>query len=196
MGGASAAQLRDTLAAAFPSELGTQVSEAVQLLVAARSAPVGYSEVTVREQRLRIPYRIYENPPPGKVDNLSELARTVLHCLLTRHHDGCVRQQHAEMVISTDADWVAPFIVALVGEYVVEIVDAVRAALAELDTPGSWQRRQYGRFAADNPGFMSLTRQRAVSYWDCYYRQEYPTFSRYPAGLVLASLQAAATDYR
>jgi hypothetical protein len=193
---ASAVQLRDAVAEAFPSKLGPEVDQVVQLLVPSRSAPVGYFEVSVREQRLRIPYRIYEDPPPpGKLDDLGELARAALHCLFTRHHDGHVRQQHAEKIISVDADWVTPFVVALLGEYVIEIVDAVRVGLAALDTLGTRQRRRYGRFAADNPGFMSLTRQRAVSYWDCYYRRQYPEFGRYPAAHVLASLNSAATDY-
>lgn len=88
-----------------------------------------------------------------------------------------------------------PFVVALLGEYIVEIVDSVRTGLAELDTPGTWQWRQYGRFAADNPGFMSLTRERAVSYWNCYYRWRYPDFASCPAAQVLASLRSAAMEY-
>ncbi|GGT00426.1 hypothetical protein GCM10010156_68130 [Planobispora rosea] len=94
---------------AFPSELGTEVEEAVRLLMSARSALVGGFDVSVRGQRLRIPYRIYgEPPPPEMLDDLGEVARTVLGCLLTRHHNGHVRQRHAEKAISIDADWVMP----------------------------------------------------------------------------------------
>jgi hypothetical protein len=190
----AAAQLREAVAKAFPSELGPDVDQAVELLTPSQWVPVDPFEVLVGRQLLRIPYRIYEDPPLGKLDDLSELARGVLHCLFTRHHDGHVRQRYAEKVVSIDADWVAPFIVALAGEYVVEIVDAVRVGLADLDTTGTWQRRQYGRFVADNPDFITLTRQRAASYWDCYYRRRYPESSRYPAAQVLASLRSAATD--
>ncbi|MFC5830602.1 hypothetical protein [Nonomuraea insulae] len=158
---------------------------------------MGGFDVAVRGQRLRIPYRIYEEPPPPEMlDDFGEVARVVLDCLLTRHHSGYVRQQHAERVISIDVDWVVPFIVTLVGEYVIEIVDVVWAGLAELDTSGTWQQQRYGRFAAENPNFMTLMRQRAVSYWNCYYRWRFPDFSPYPGAQVLASLRSAATDYR
>ncbi|MFJ2028714.1 hypothetical protein [Streptosporangium sp. NPDC087985] len=181
---------------AFPSELGAEVEQAVRLLMPSRYAPVDGFDVSVWGHRLRIPYRIYEDPPtPGMLDDLGEVARVVLDCLLTRHHSGHVRQRHAERVISVDADWVVPFAVTLVGEYVIEIVDVVRAGLAELDIPGTRQRQRYGRFAADNLDFMTLTRQRAVSYWSCYYRWRFPEFNHYPGAQVLASLSSAATDY-
>lgn len=87
-----AAQLRDVALAAFPRELGPEVDQAVQRLVPSRHAPVGHFEVSVGEQQLRIPYRIYQDPPPAAtLDELGGAARAVLHCLLTRHHDGHVR---------------------------------------------------------------------------------------------------------
>lgn len=192
----AAAWLSDVAVKALPGELGAEAEQVVRLLVPSRYALVDGFDVSVRGQQLRIPYRIYEDPPPpGMLDDLGEVARVVLDCLLTRNHSGYVRQRHAERVISVDADWVVPFIVTLVGEYVIEIVDVVAVGLAEMDTSGTWQRQRYGRFAADNPNFMTLTRQRAVSYWSRYYRWRFPEFSSYPGAQVLESLRSAATDY-
>lgn len=188
--------MRDAAVKAFPSELGAEVEQAVRLLVPSRHAPVDGFDVSVRGQWLRIPYRIYEDPPSsGAMDDLGEIARVILDCLLTRHHSGYVRQRHVKKVISTDADWGVPFVITLVGEYVIEIVDVIRAGLTELDTLGTWQRQRYGRFAADNPAFMTLTWQRTASYWSCHHRWKYPKFSHYPGAQVLASLRSAATDY-
>ncbi|MBB4917762.1 hypothetical protein [Streptosporangium saharense] len=180
---------------AFPSELGAEVEQVVRLLVPSRHASMDGFDVSVRGQWLRIPYRIYEDPPSsGAMDDLGEVARGILDCLLTRHHSGYVRQQHVKKVISIDADWGVPFVVTLVGEYVIEIVDVIRMGLTELDTPGTWQRQRYGHFAADNPAFMTLTRQRAASYWSCYHRWRFPKLSHYPGAQVLASLHSAATE--
>lgn len=193
---ATATRLRDAAMKAFPSELGADVEQAMRLLVPSHSMSVNGFDVSVRGQRLRIPYRIYEDPPPpGILNDLSEVPRAVLDCILTRHHNGYVRQRHAERVISVDTDWGVPFIITLVGEYVIEIVDVIRAGLAELDSSGTWQRQRYGRFTAENPDFMTLTHQRAISYWSCYYRWRFPEFDHYPGAQVIASLRSAAADH-
>ncbi|MFC3985563.1 hypothetical protein [Streptosporangium jomthongense] len=188
--------MRDAAVKAFPPELGAEVEQAVRLLVPSRYAPVDGFDVSVRGQWSQIPYRIYEDPPSsGAMDDLGEVARVILDCLLTRHQSGYVRQRYVEKVISTDADWVVPFVVTLVGEYVIEIIDVVRVGLAGVETPGTWQRQRYGRFTADNPDFMVLTRQRAASYWSCYHRWRFPELSGYPGAQVLAALRSAAADH-
>ena len=68
---------------------------------------------------------------------------------------------------SADA-WVAPFVVQLLGEYVLEIVQLLAAHLDDL------KAEPYKQFIVENPGFLSLTKQRMISYWDCYYRRQYP----------------------
>lgn len=158
-------------------------------------------DVTVYDDWLRIPYRIY-NPPPVSADliRLSDHHRLMLNCLYSRHHDGHVRQEHIRRLIQADEPWVAPYVVALIGEYVVEIIADIAVGLSDVHTIGSWQARRYGRFARDNPTFIDLTTQRVESYWREYYaldyarpghdvsgRPEYPGF-----GLVRALRKAAA----
>ena len=60
--------------------------------------------------------------------------------------------------------WAAPFIVALIGEYIVEILDDIYAAL----TPGKAQT--LAAFIDQNEAYWSTTKRRVVSYWDVYYR--------------------------
>lgn len=164
-------------------------------------------DVRVYDDLLSIPYRIY-NAEPAATDlaALSAIQQAMVHCLYTRHNDGFVRQRHLSAVIGADYPWVAPYVVQLIGEYVVEIVRDIHAELADLDKPGSWQRLAYGRFADDNSAFLELTSQRVTSYW----REYYSTYARptrdhhsprgrgdrevYPGFLLVESLRAAARD--
>ena len=149
------------------------------------------STVQIDGESLVIPCRVY-NPEPADraVASLPDLQQVILHCIYTRHHDGFVRQKHLEHAVRPDYPWVAPFIVQLVGEYVLEIVITIQQALTELDEPGSPVRETYGRFLAQNPSFFALTRQRVISYWDCYYQNQFPQ-DAYPGFALIASLQAA-----
>ena len=104
------------------------------------------------------------------------MQRLVLACIYTRHHDGFVRHDRLSHVLGSGELWTAPFILRLIGEYVVEIVISIAGALAA--DPGI--RHSCVQVAAENPDFIELTRQRAVSYWDCYYRRQYPRLGSYP----------------
>ena len=79
--------------------------------------------------------------------------RTALACLYTRHNDGHVRERHLRAVIRSSADWVPPFIVQLLGEYVIEIHRVIES---NVDCLG---QESYLRFVAKNPVFMKATRQ-------------------------------------
>jgi hypothetical protein len=130
----------------------------------------GSFSVQVDGEPLTIPYRIYSpEPPAGDVSSLSSTQQTLLHCLYTRHHDGFVRQRHLERVLGSDRSWVVPYVVQLVGEYVVEILIAIAERL-DVATPGTPERLRYGRFVAENRAFFELTASRVTSYWNCYYR--------------------------
>ena len=165
-------------------------------------------EVRVYDDVLAIPVRIYnEELPSATLDALPPHQQTIVHCLYTRHHDGFVRQRHLGSVVASEFPWVVPYVVQVVGEYVVEIVNDVLAGLQDLAVSGSWQRRLYGRFIRDNPVFLELTRQRVESYWREYYWNSYsrPSARRpasgatggrpiYPGFLVLDALRSAARD--
>lgn len=73
------------------------------------------------------------------------------------------------------SEWVIPFLFAMLGEYVAEIVLAIESLLEPEALP-AWRH-----FAANNPQFLATTRRRAISYWSCYYRRRYPKMADYPA---------------
>jgi hypothetical protein len=86
----------------------------------------------------------------------------LLDCLFTRHHDGIVRQKHLALIICSHNIWVPCFVVLLVGEYVVEILQVIQENLTHLETS------TYADYVRANPEFLALTEQRVISYWDCY----------------------------
>jgi hypothetical protein len=106
-------------------------------------------------------------------------ALPVAQCLLTRSTNGHIRQAALHQILRASHPWAIPFIVLLAGEYVIEIIDDLRAALPSLDRPA------YANFVRENRPALRDLRSRATSYWDRYYRQSYPDRGSYPGLVVL-----------
>ena len=119
--------------------------------------------VFVGEELVRIPYRVYHNVTLIDSAPLSAAQVAFLDCVLTRHHDGYVREENLRKIIRRNDPWVPPFVVQLVGEYVIEILSAIRDGLEHLE------QSLYRTFLVSNPQFFRLTKQRVVSYRACYY---------------------------
>ncbi|WP_244114180.1 hypothetical protein [Burkholderia contaminans] len=160
------AALFSSFIAAFPKALRSDVSVVADLIGRGNATDAGL-QVVVRGESLCIPYRIYDDPDETLFTCLNKTQTTVYACLLTRHHDGHVRQRLIERIIATPEPWVAPFVVQLCGEYVIEILDTVEAHLSSMD------QCIYGAFFRENSLFFQRTRDRMISYWDCYYRWLY-----------------------
>ena len=153
---------------AFPSCLEQEAKALNQVmgqLSQARVAMDRFIEVRVGEEELVIPYRIYDQGYEGVFALLTETQSILYPCLLTRHHDGHVRQRHLERILSAHDPWVVPFVIQLTGEYVIQILETVEAHLLMLDPA------LYGRFIRDNQVYFQTTEARMISYWDCYYRR-------------------------
>ena len=180
---------------AFPANLAADVSAVTEILPHARLHPSGAYNVRVQGEHLSIPYRLYNPEPDGDLPGrLSPVQASILHCIYTRHHDGHVRQHHLSQVIEAADPWIMPFVIQLIGEYVLDIVITIKDGLADLDQPGSATHLAYGQFVADNPSFLFLTSQRVASYWDCYYRNRFP-HRYYPGRILIDSLRDAAATY-
>ncbi|WP_075025745.1 hypothetical protein [Streptomyces mirabilis] len=183
------------LTAAFPAELADDVRAVLAVTPAPRHWPVAPFSVVVQGQQLSIPGRLYnDEPPPELVASLSSRQRQVLHCLYSRHCDGRVRQLHLAQIVSSADPWVVPFVVQLVGEYVLEILVDICDELRDLGAAGDGLRLAYGEFIVANPAFFARTQRRVVSYWSCYYRTAFQSFRGYPGCTLLDLLRSAAAD--
>jgi hypothetical protein len=175
----------NSIPAAFPGRLRSDAVALVEALPAATFQLARTYTVTTAAESVTIPERIY-NPEPKSLRTLNDMQHLMLHCLYSRHHDGFVRQRHLRGILGSREDWVAPFVVRLIGEYVLPIVQDIQAALAADPV----ERARLRRFANENPAFVDLTRQRAVSYWNAYYRYDYPRAADYPGITALEEVRS------
>ncbi|HMD09988.1 MAG TPA: hypothetical protein VKH63_20810 [Candidatus Acidoferrum sp.] len=148
---------------AFPSSVRDDVLAAVSVLP---ENPHGGrpSQVRVNSETIEIPTRVYHNTDSIAKRELSGTQWHLLSCILTRHRDGYVRQNHLEQIISCSYPWVPAYVIQLLGEYVVEIQQLIEARLKDLEPS------VYRTFLLANPEFLAHTEQRVISYWDCFYR--------------------------
>ncbi|WP_369174348.1 hypothetical protein AB5J49_43215 [Streptomyces sp. R28] len=183
------------LITAFPAALASDAEAVLAVMPDSRLQPHASFSVAVEDQQLLIPGRLYnDEPAPDAVASLSSRQQQLLHCLYSRHCDGVVRQRHLEKVVGSTDPWVVPFVVQLVGEYVLEILVVICDELRDLATPGTRGHLAYGQFIVDNPAFFARTQRRVVSYWSCYYRGTYASFRGYPGCTLLDLLRSAASD--
>lgn len=112
---------------------------------------------------------------------------TMACCLLTRSTDGHLRQKALQRISHSQQCWTIPFVVLLSGEYVVEIANDLLAALPDLPV------EPYKDFVLRNRPLMRTLRARATSYWDVYYRAQYPDRLNYPGLAFVHALEALAS---
>ena len=163
----------EQFARAFPLAIRTDVQVATFGFPVTRLLGEEFS-VRVGDEMVVRPHRIHNDPALIRLDHLTDLQRELIACLLTRHTDGFVREQHLTRIIHSRNVWVPPFVVQLVGEYVIEILQVIKQNLRNLDM------FTYGKFLRANPDFLVTTERRVISYWSCYYsehkRDEYVGF--------------------
>ena len=141
-------------------------------------------------KHLRIPYRIYEGPTnPVVLSLFPRGARELRLCSLTRHYDGHVRERYIKVVMAIDNPVVAPYIIRLCGEYVIEILYSIQLNLA------SYNHGFLRSFILENRRFYEKNRRRMVSYWDCYYRSDFPKISDYVGYRIFTQLDEIAQDF-
>ena len=186
---------RELSSSAFPAELADDVQAVLAVMPVSRHRPVAPFSVIVQGQQVSIPGRVYnDEPSPESVAALSSRQRQVLHCLYSRHWDGWVRQRHLAQILSAGDPWVIPFVVQLVGEYVLEILVDISEELRGLGATGDGCRIAYGEFIVANPAFFARTQRRVVSYWSSYYRNAFRSFQDYPGCTLLDLLRFAAAE--
>jgi hypothetical protein len=123
----------------------------------------------------------------AKRAKVSDEASLAAQCLLTRSTDGYTRQRALNAVLNLRMPWIVPFVVPLIGEYVVEIIEDVQARLPSLD------QGIYSNFVRENRDVMRTVRSRSANYWNIYYRNQFPDKADYPGFIVLRQLEEWAS---
>ena len=140
--------------------------------------------VILNGEQLSIPYRVYLlKPEPDHISTLTNIQQLILSAVLSRSSNGFVREKCVRELLQSDEPWIPPFVLQLLGEYVLPIIRVVEEHSAVL------KRREYCRFVIENPAFFQLLKQRIASYWNCYYRAMFPRLRDYPAFQIAESFK-------
>ena len=163
--------------AAFPFERRAAAEEAAQALKP--FVDPSYRQSSVQAQILgrnvSIPRRIHFLPGLDLRKSSDRDKRWLaIHCLCTRSTDGFLRQQMLRAILPGTDPVAIPFIALLAGEYVVEIINDIVLALPTMD------HATYANFVRENRPLMLTLKAKATSYWDCFYREQFPQRSNYP----------------
>jgi hypothetical protein len=179
------------LSLAFPAALRPAVAALTALPAWDPGHNVGAFDVMLNDELLSIPSRVYffQSVLWDIGGERTPLERDIAWCLGTRHHSGRVREQCLRRMLAAPQPWMAPFIVQLIGEYVVEIVEPIATALP---TFAPEMQAALAAFVRDNPRYLNTIDSRTVSYWMCYYLRQYPQRASYPGAVAVAYLRALA----
>lgn len=149
-------------------------------------SPDSIGPVRLNGEELSIPYRVYLlESEPNCSSGLTDIQQLILNAILSRSHNGFVREKCVRKLLQADEPWIPPFVLQLVGEYVLPIIRLVEDHSAVL------KRSEYRYFVSENPAFFELLKQRITSYWNCYYRAMFPRLRDYPAFQIAESCNEA-----
>lgn len=165
----------------FPNALTDDVARVVGLMAdkTYNNVTIGVSQDIIQYHQdnevVWFPYRIYYIDNSNDfIKDLSEQQKMISHCIYSRSCDGFVRQKHMRSLLQMDyEDWAIPYIVKICDEYVVEILEMTYDLLKEQDT------ELIKNFCRENRVAFCKSYNRMISYWNEYYRQEYPDFHHY-----------------
>jgi len=175
---------------AFPHRLAAPAQAVADRLATGCKRPLFLTfSVFLNGEELVIPRRVYYASGQLLAATRAEgIDGLIALCLGTRHHDGFVREHCLRRLLRAREDWIIPFVVQLVGEYVSQIVSAIEAALPELDGAA------YGAFLRENPRYLATTERRVISYWYAYEQTGYPERGAEPGSRVIAAFKRMAAS--
>ena len=150
---------------AFPKQLMSDINFLASKINAKSEhlAHWGY-EIYIEGENIEIPSRIYWDESKLKVNGLNDSHKMIIACILTRHNNGYVREKNLEKLIVSDQYWTIPYIIQLLGEYVIELLELVWNKFDSIN------KENLVKFITENETYWFKTKQRIASYWDCYHR--------------------------
>lgn len=123
------------------------------------------------DNKIVFPRRLYSLEISKDIYNSLELEEQIIvSCFYTLHHNGYVRERHLRNLRGIDYDWVIPFKLHLLGDYVLEIVKELHYQIDDSNITA------YQKFIDNNFKFYRLQSSRTISYWSLYYRY-YPNYN-------------------
>lgn len=138
-----------------------------------------------------IPYRLFydANCQLKRTKSMdAELFCVIEKVLLTRHHNGFIRAEAVTFLLKKDIlesySFVTPYLIRLLGEYVREIWQMIYQA------KGLFQVDLVQKFVFSNPKFLQITLDRAITYTNEYYCNDYKHYKDAEGYKMIQYLQA------
>ena len=155
---------------AFPVEIREEVNSLLtKFTIETKHSTQGFETVVIGEEKFEIPYRIYYNPPYSLVNSkFTQKEQEILNCIFSRNENGYIRQKAIQNIIASSNNWTLPYIVRVIGEYVIEILNDINNNFETIN------KSNLISFVQQNPKLYNQTRSRISSYWDCYFRRQFP----------------------
>lgn len=159
----------ENLIKSFPKELKHDVEVVTNFLNSKKLRVHSYieNEIFINKESIYLPSRIYtaENLKTSEI-NLTKKQQTILNCLYLTHNDGYLRQEKLKLLKDNFEDFVIPFKMKILGEYVMEILTDLEKHIDEKSI------KDFVFFISQNPNYWKLTKNRIVSYWGEYYKRK------------------------
>ena len=180
---------KDIFLNAFPSAVSNALKPHItESMLKAEHESQGSFTVMLHGERITIPYRVYSDVLKIRgADEGSILLERALNAFYTRHHDGFVRENALKSILLHDDYWLIPYKIRLISEYIEKFADIIS------DTLNEDKKMAYARFLSENPEFLEITNKRIASYWNEYYRNEFPNLTEYPPKLFLMDIMRKIT---
>ena len=143
---------------AFPKPLMSDINFLVSKINAKseHSAYWGY-EIYIEGENIEIPSRIYWDESKLQVNGLDDTPKMIIACMLTRHHNGYVREKNLEKLIVSDQYWTIPCVIQLLGEYVIELLELVWNKFDSIN------QKKLVKFITENEIYWFKTKHRIAS---------------------------------
>ena len=155
---------------AFPTEVKGEVNSLLTKFTVETKISHEWGErVTLGQEIIVVPHRNYYNPPYSLLaSKFSEVEKDILNCISSRNHNGYIRQKAILNIINSNNYWTIPYIVRIIGEYVIEILNDIDNNFEIIN------KSNLTSFVKQNLEFHNRTRSRVGSYWHCYFRRQFP----------------------
>lgn len=171
------------LADAFPMSMRTNAVEAGMVVHGLLDPRQWANQVSllVGGEKILVPRRLRYSEAQSTPSNDGPIAQMAA-CLQTQSSNGFDRQRALRSLLPAMQPWSAPFVVTLIGEYVVEIIEDIAGATTPSNVDAMIS------FISENTDYWKLTKQRVASYWNAYYRRKY-TKLNYPGFQLVRTLE-------
>jgi len=173
----------------FPKVFSKDVQKAFSVIPSA-SSPLKHSQcyekIYIEGEVIKIYSRVYFEEPTDVLKKLISKQQSILFCILLCHHNGFIRIKYLKLLMLSDdsySSYIAPFLIKLLGEYVIEILEFLDANLDHKHL------ELCSKFIKENPLYWQTTRSRVMSYWNAYYRSTYPNFNDYIGSSIVRKIE-------